>query len=143
MATLTTANSVITLAVLPIFTAPRQIQGYSADDVFSTQPIATTEVVPGIDRRLSAGYVYNPIPWTIVLQADSASNSFFDEWQRYQIATAETYEAQGVIILPSIGQKFTMTRGFMTAWPPMPDAGRVLRPRRYTLTWESMDAEPI
>ena len=141
--TLTVANSVITLAVATIFNAPRQIQGYAADDVFSTQPIGTTEVVPGVDSNLSAGYVYVPVPWTLVLQADSESNDFFDQWQAYQQQTKETYACSGVVILPAIGKKYTMPRGFMTSWPPMPDAGKLLRPRRYGFTWQSMQAEKI
>jgi hypothetical protein len=37
---------------------------------------------------------------------------------------------------------FEMYNGILTNYPIMADAGRTLRPRRYTITWERIGAKP-
>ena len=48
------------------------------------------------------------------------------------------YGAEGIIILKSIGKKWTMTNGFLTAYQPIPDAAKTLRARRFGITWNKM-----
>ena len=143
MATITSTNAVLTLSVSTIFTAPFQLQGFSADDIFTTGPLASAETLMGLDGKLSGGYVHVPVPWNISLQADSLSNDVFDQWFNTQQLNGEVYTADGVLLLPSISKKWVLTTGFLVAFPPFPDAARTLRPRRYGMMWQSVNPSPI
>jgi hypothetical protein len=138
MGFITAADAVLTLSVPPLFTAPQQLKGFAADDVYNIPQIRSVETQMGVDGVLSAGFVYVPIPQEVVLQADSASNNFFDTWWTQMEATKTTYGASGIIILPGIGTKFAMLNGFLTGYTPAPAAKRVLQPRRFEVTWQTI-----
>jgi hypothetical protein len=126
------------MSISTLFPAPFQLQGFSGDDIFTTSPLATTEVIMGLDGKLSGGFVFVPVPWNLSLQADSGSNSYFDQWYAAQQLAKDVYQASGVLILPGIATKWALTNGFLTSFPVFPDAAKTLRPRRYGTMWESV-----
>lgn len=139
--TITSANAILTLAIAGIFPVPQVVQGFSTDDIFSVDPIDSAEVLMGVDGKLSGGFVFVPPKSMITLQADSLSNQMFEEWWAQNQASRDAYfTAEGIIILKSIGRKWALSKGFLTSFPPMPDAGRTLKPRKYGITWESVSA---
>lgn len=142
-ATLTVANSVIFLVIPDLFPVPQQLQGYAADDVLSTEAVDSVEVQMGVDGLLSGGWMPTPKRQTFTLQADSPSVTMFDAWQQSQEAIQDAYVANGFITLPSIGRIYTCTKGFLTSYTPMPDARKVLQPRKFTITWESILGAPV
>ena len=135
---ITSTNAVFTISVPSIFSIPVQLQEFSAEDIFTTQAVQTTETSMGLDGVLSGGKVFVPVPQTVSLQANSPSNAVFDQWAQQEEADGETYSAEGIIILKSLGKKWTMTNGFLVSYQPAPDAGKTLRPRRYGLLWNKM-----
>lgn len=141
--TLTSANSIITLAVAGLFDAPRQLQGFSADNIFDTDAVTNAETSMGVDGKLSAGWVPNPVIMNITLQADSLSNDFMEQWYQAEQQLREKLPATGLVILSALTKKYTMTRGFLTSYPPTASAGRTLQARRYALTWEAFSPAPI
>lgn len=138
MASITAANATIMLAIAGLFDTPQQIQGFAADDVFSVEPTDVTETLRGVDGKLSGGFVYGDLPWSITLQADSASNAIFDAWVAGQITAQDVYTANAVVLLRSLNAKWTMTKGFLKKWPSMPDAKKLLQPRKFLIEWESI-----
>jgi hypothetical protein len=140
---LTVANAVIFLVVPDIFPVPQQLQGFAADDLMTNEPVDSIETVMGLDGQLSAGWVPTPKIWTCVLQANSASTFMFDAWQQTQEAQKRGFSADGTITYPDLGRTFVMTNGFMTNYSVMPDARKILQPRRFRLTWESIVGAPI
>jgi hypothetical protein len=142
MATLTGASCIITIAIPGLFNSPVQLQGFAADDVFDadTQEIAETSM--GVDGILSGGFVHVPVKQTIALQADSASNLIFETWAAQQKATLDTYTANGTSNIKSTGRSYVMNKGFLTSFPSIPAVKKLLQPRRYTITWESIRATP-
>lgn len=132
---LSSANAVIILGITDLFPIAQQIQGFSADDIFSTDPIDTAELVMGVDGKLSAGYVYAMVPQSFTLQADSPSNDFFESWYGAEQVSGNKYSAFGTITLPSIGKVYTMTNGFLSSYPPIADGKKILQPRKYGITW--------
>ena len=135
---ITSANASIVLWVPGIFPIPQQIQGFAADDVFRTDPLKSADVMRGVDGKLTGGYVYSDIKQGYSLMGDSASISFFDQWNLAQQAQRETFQANGIITLPSVGKKWTMIKGFLTGFPIIPDAKKVLQPVTFSIEWESM-----
>ncbi len=140
---LTSANAVIMLAVPGIFSSPQQLQGFSADDIFDVEQIAIAETMMGVDGILSAGMVFNKTTQNITLQSDSASIAIFDTWIQQTLADVELTECSGVILVSGIGMQFTMPKGYLTHYPPMPSLGTTVKPRKYTIDWETVIPSPI
>lgn len=134
--TITSNNAVLMLAVAGLFAVPQQIQGFSADDVFDTEDVEPAEIQMGVDGHMTAGFVFVPVKQGITLMADSASNDFFEAIYRAQVAAREVYYLSGSVYIPATSKNYTMTRGVMSGYKPMPDAKKVLQPRKFGLTWE-------
>lgn len=141
MPTLTAANAQIFLSVAGLFATPVQMQGFAADDVSDTESVALTETSMGVDRVLSGGFVAVPYPWGITFQADSPSISFFDNWGGTQKAFGDTLTASGLVILPSLAKKYTMTKGFLTGWKPIPDIKKLTQPQKFSITWQDISPQ--
>ena len=137
--TITSANSVFTLVVAGLFPAPVQLQGYASDKAFTTEAIDLVEVQMGVDGRMTAGFVPNPVKQTITLQADSPSKDIFTALIQAMKTAREVFYVSGSIALPSTGESFTLTRGILTNAKQIPDAQKVLQPVDYVITWESVN----
>jgi hypothetical protein len=131
------------LAVLGLYTTPQQLQGYDADDIFSTDAIEPAEIKMGVDGKLSAGFIPVAVKQTIVLMADSESNTLFEAWYAAQQAAKEIYFASGIVHLPSVNRSYVMTNGVLSSYAPMADAKKTLQPRKFGITWESVVGAPI
>lgn len=153
MGTISGANAIYTLSISPpasapqvsatLFAAPVQLQGFAADDAFATEPLASVETLMGVDGILSAGFVYVPVRQTITLQADSASNALFDLWWNAMQTSKDVYLAQGVIVLTTIQTKYALTNGSLTTYHPIADVRKLLQPRRFGITWQSVSPAPV
>ncbi|RVT95251.1 hypothetical protein EOD42_16840 [Rhodovarius crocodyli] len=143
MATITSANSELLLAVNGLFTVPQAIQGYSTDEAFTTDAAEPAEVMMGVDGKMSAGWVPTVTVQSITLQADSTSNAFFDQWDAAEKAAREVYFAQGILRLPSVGVSYALLNGVLTSIPRMLSARKVLQPRQFRITWESVTVAPV
>lgn len=137
--TITSANSVFTLVIPGLFPAPVQLQGYATDKAFTTEAVVLAEVQMGVDGRMTAGFVPNPVPQTVTLQADSPSKSIFTILIQAMKTAREVFYINGIIALPSTGESFTLTRGILVNAKQIPDAQKVLQPVDYMITWESIN----
>lgn len=139
---ITAANAVYLLSVEDLYDTAVQLQGWSSDDVFDTDDIESSETVMGVDGHLSGGYVFNAVKYIYTLQADSPSNAFFDQWKLAQDAQLDTFPASGSLVLVSLGTKWKWNRGFLTEYKPAPDVKKIVQPRRFGVTWESVVPQP-
>lgn len=137
--TITSANSVFTLVVAGLFPAPVQLKGYASDKAFTTEAVDLAEVQMGVDGRMTAGFVPNPVKQTITLQADSPSKDIFTAVIQAMKTAREVFYISGSIALPSTGESFTLTRGILTNTKQIPDAQKVLQPMDFVITWESVN----
>jgi len=137
MASITGANAVIMLTITGLFPIPQQLQGFAADDVFSTDALESAEVLMGVDRKLSGGFVAVAVRQRYSLQADSPSIFIFDQWWQAQQQQGEVFPANGVVLLTAVNKKWILTRGFLTGYKPMPDTKKLLQPQEFTISWES------
>ena len=137
--TITSANSVFTLVVAGLFPAPVQLRGYASDKAFTTEAVDLAEVQMGVDGRMTAGFVPNPVKQTITLQADSTSKDIFTAVIQAMKTAREVFYISGSISLPSTGESFALTRGILTNAKQIPDAQKVLQPVDYVITWESVN----
>lgn len=137
--TITSANSVFTIVVAGLFPAPVQLRGYASDKAFTTEAVDLAEVQMGVDGRMTAGFVPNPVKQTITLQADSPSKDIFTAVIQAMKTAREVFYISGTIALPSTGESFTLTRGILTNAKQIPDAQKVLQPMDFTVTWEAIN----
>ena len=137
--TITSANSVFTIVVAGLFPAPVQLRGYASDKAFTTEAVDLAEVQMGVDGRMTAGFVPNPVKQTITLQADSPSKDIFTAMIQAMKTAREVFYISGSIALPSTGESFTLTRGILTNAKQIPDAQKVLQPMDFQITWESVN----
>lgn len=142
MATITAANASIALGVTNYFPVAQQIQGFAAEDIFDSEMVEPAEAHMGVDGKLSAGMVNVPIPWTLSLQADSTSITFFEAWYAAQKALQDVYFAFGIVNLAD-GRVYEMNRGVLTGYTSLPDAKKYLQPRKFRILWESIIAVPV
>lgn len=140
MATITSANSVFVLAAPAVFPLSQVLQGYAADDAFTTDAIDFAEVMMGVDGKLSAGYTPNPTRVTIALQADSPSIVLFEAIIAATKVTRDVVFLGATITLPSTGKSYVLSRGVLTNASQVPDAKKVLQPQRYVITFESVQS---
>lgn len=138
MKTITAANSVFALAITGLYASPQVLQGYAADDGFTTEAVENAEVVMGLDGHMSAGFIFNPVKQTIMLMPDSPSLDIFNNWALAQLASREVLVANASISLPAIGKKYVLTRGFLTSTTPVPDVKKVLAAVKYMITWNTV-----
>jgi len=143
MASLTGATTVYQLAIENLFPAPQQLQGFAADDVFDTPSIQSAQVLMGVDGFMSAGFQFVEIKQSISIQADSDSNDIFDQWWEVQQQQQDVFFANAVVLLTALGKKWTMTRGVLTGYSPIPDVKKLIQPRKFEITWNSMSPAAV
>lgn len=139
--TLEGSTAIFTLSITGVYSAPQRLQGFATDDAFATTAIKRAEVVMGVDQVLSGGFVAVPIPQNVFLQADSLSNDVFDQWDAVNQGQV-TMTANGVIILPGIRKKWTLTKGFLTSFTPTPAVKKLLQRREFEITWNFLQVSP-
>lgn len=135
---ITGANAVIMISIPLLFPVPQQLQGFAADDIFTTDTLQSAETLMGVDGKLSGGFVHVPVPQNYSLQGDSLSNFMFDQWWTAQQQAQELFTANGIVLLTAVGSKWTLTKGFLSGYKPMPDVKKLVQPRPYQITWESV-----
>lgn len=138
MATITSANAVLTLAVNKYFPVPQVIQGFATDDAFESEAVQQSEVLMGVDGVLSGGKVFVPYKMTIHLQADSPSIFLFDALRSAQDAAVDVFAMSGSITLPSTSMVYTLQNGFLTSATPVPAVKKTLQPLVYEITWQKI-----
>lgn len=141
--TITAANATITFTVPSVFAAPQQIQGFAADDVYSTDTLESVEEMMGVDGQLTAGFVFVPVRQQYTLMADSPSIAFFDQWWQFQQALQDAYPCFGTITLPSKKTQYAMQKGFLKGYKPLPDAKKLLQPQQFAIVWQRIIASPV
>ena len=138
MGSITSANAVLTLSIGALYSSPQTITNFATDDIFDIDPLAAAEAMMGVDGKLSAGLVYAEVQMKLALMADSPSVPIFENWYQSERKVGDVYIAQGEIVLTAVNRSFSLNNGYLTTYPPISSAKRVLQPRVFGLTWESI-----
>lgn len=136
MSDITSANSVLMLGVTNLFTVPQQLAGFSADDMYEMAAVDTKEVVMGADGNLSAGYIPQIKVMSVTLQADSASNTFFETIYAAEEAAQTPFFMFGTISQPSVSRIYALTKGVLKNYTPLAAAKKTLAPRKFEIHWQ-------
>jgi hypothetical protein len=140
--TLTVANSTLAMTVEALFPQSQRIQGYSADDAFDFESVENGEYSMGIDGKLSAGFVYNEIPFTITLQADSASLSLFEQTYLYEVSNRTKLGVDVTLTLPAVSKRYDLTGGFQRRFKA-PSGKKILQPGVVEFVFARLAVSPL
>lgn len=140
---ITSSNAIVMLTVAGLYETAQRIQGFAADQVFTSEDVALAETVMGVDGRMTGGLVLSAVPWTVSLLADSPSNKVFEDWVAAQRKTGDYYKANCIVTLTGLNRKYIMTNGILSSGPGMPSAGKTIKDRVYKIMWERVEAQAI
>lgn len=143
MATLTAANSAISLMVRGLFPVPQLQQGYATDSAWTVSDVSPVEVMMGVDGKLSGGFTPYPTPIDFEYQADSPSIAMFDAVLEAQKASKEAFVFDGTALIQGTGNKYALTKGYLTSAAPMETGKKVLQSRKFTITFECVSKAPV
>jgi len=125
--TLTVANSVLAMTTEALFPAAQILTGYAADNIFEADAVENGEYSMGIDGKLSAGFVFNEIPFTLTFQADSDSLKLFEQIWQYEVSNRTKLVNNLTITLPSNRRRYDLKTGFMRSYKA-PAGQKILQP---------------
>ncbi len=140
---ITSANSVLMIGVIGLYTIPQQLQGFGVDDAYSMDVVEPAEVLMGVDGVMSSGWVPQIKTMHVNLQADSASNTFFEAWYAAQESAREIFPAFGVLNQDSVGRTYALTNGVLASYTPLAEGKKVLGPRKFMIKWQVAIGAPI
>jgi hypothetical protein len=143
MSSLTAANSVITLTVPTLLPVPVTLKGFATDDIYSTGEVDSAETMMGVDGTLSGGFVWAPVPITFTFMADSPSIASFEAWDAGQQAATDSFSGQLNITIPGLGKSYQAVTCFLTKTSRLPDAKKLMQPRKFTVTAQQILAIPV
>jgi hypothetical protein len=139
---LTVANSTLAMTVEALFPQSQRLQGYAADDAFDFDNVESGEYSMGIDGKLSAGFVFNEIPFTITLQADSESLDMFETIWRYEVANRAKLGVDVTVTLPAVGKRYDLKGGFMRRYKA-PSGKKTLQPGVVEFVFARLSVSPL
>ena len=143
MATITSANSVFTLAVKGLFPVAQVIQGYAADDSFTSDAVELSEGSMGVDGFAAFGKVKNLRMMSVTLMPSSPSLQMFDAIVSTMEGTGEVLALEGMIRMPSISRSYYLQNGVLKSAPPFPAHKKVLQPMVFQFMWQAIIGAPI
>jgi len=139
--TLTVANSTLTMTTEALFTSAQRIQGYAADDAFDFEAVENGEYSMGIDGKLSAGFVFNEIPFTMTLQGDSASLQLFEQIWQYEYSNRTKLTQNVTVTLPAVSKRYELKNGFMRSYKA-PSGKKILQPAVVVFVFNTLQVSP-
>ena len=138
MANITSANASLSFVVPGIFASGVFMQDFAVDEMFSAEAVDVCETMMGVDGILSAGWIPAIRKLEVTLMAGSPSATFFDAWAQQNDALKTVHFASGLLTLPAINTSYTLIQGVLKSYKPVPDAAKVLKPRKFGLEFQSI-----
>lgn len=109
--TITAANAVLMLRCKGIYDEFVTIQGFQADNAWSFGEANIGETRMGVDGKQSIGYTPHETPWTLYLEANSASVQIMETIRKEFNSNMEARFIDVIVEIPSIGKRYSATGG--------------------------------
>ena len=139
---ITSANATVAMSVAEgLFSV--NLEQFSADSSFTSDTIQAAETRMGVDGHMVAGYTPAIKTLTINLEAASPSVSYMQLLRQAQETNLKPYEVQMVISIPSIGKRYTFSRGVLQSFKDLPDGNTVLAPTQWVFHFEGLSVEGL
>jgi len=138
LTSITSANASFALTLPGLYPAPQKLENFAVDDMFAFEAVSNVETRMGADGEFTAGYKPQPKSVTISLMADSKSIALFDYWANASETAVHPYQCNGLISIPGLNKSYTLTKGFLKSYSPMPAAKGVMESVQYTIEFKSV-----
>ncbi|MBG5919433.1 phage tail fiber protein [Providencia stuartii] len=109
--TITAANAVLMLRCKGVYDEYVQIQGFQADNAWNFGEANIGETRMGVDGKQSIGYTPHETPWTLYLEANSASVQVMETIRKAFNSNMEARFIDVIVEIPSIGKRYSATGG--------------------------------
>ncbi|HHP7419525.1 phage tail fiber protein [Providencia hangzhouensis] len=109
--TITAANAVLMLRCKGIYDEFVTIQGFQADNAWNFGEANIGETRMGVDGKQSIGYTPHETPWTLYLEANSASVQVMETIRKEFNSNMEARFIDVIVEIPSIGKRYSATGG--------------------------------
>lgn len=109
--TITAANAVLMLRCKGVYDEFVTIQGFQADNAWNFGEANIGETRMGVDGKQSIGYTPHETPWTLYLEANSASVQIMETIRKEFNSNMEARFIDVIVEIPSIGKRYSATGG--------------------------------
>lgn len=109
--TITAANAVLMLRCKGVYDEFVTIQGFQADNAWNFGEANIGETRMGVDGKQSIGYTPHETPWTLYLEANSASVQIMETIRKEFNSNMEARFIDVIVEVPSIGKRYSATGG--------------------------------
>lgn len=140
---ITSADSQLVISLPELALANVFMEGYAVDSSFAFESVQTAETQLGVDGYTSAGWIPRNYPMNLQFAADSNSLKVWDALVSYQDAKRTVVRFNGTLVLTSNGMSYTMEKGVLVNYAPVPDGAKVLQPRTMQIIWGRVLPVPI
>lgn len=132
---ITAANAIYFITAPPLYPTPQQLQGWGVAEAFDTEQAETAEVQIGVDAFVAAGWLPRVTRQTLTFLAAAPSIDIFEQLVMAQDQLQQNFSLAGQITIIATGRKYNLPDGTLTRFPALPNARRVLDPRRFEIIW--------
>ncbi|EMA4783450.1 hypothetical protein U3C50_003215 [Providencia rettgeri] len=140
--TITAANAVLMLRCKGIYDEFVTIQGFQADNAWNFGEANIGETRMGVDGKQSIGYTPHETPWTLYLEANSASVQIMETIRKEFNSNMEARFIDVIVEIPSIGKRYSATGG-LTSMTGGASGKKLLDGTSYNLNMVFNGAEEI
>lgn len=133
----TAASVIVTLVADELYPQGKTIEGFAEDSLRDLENLQVTETVMGVDGKLSAGFVFNPVNITLHLMPDHSGYSVFENIAQVQAVLKAPIFLSMTIVDVSLKRKYTLVKGVLSSWSPMPNATKTMQPVDAEMIFES------
>ena len=135
---ITSANSKLRIVVPALFPAGFDVDDYAADSMFETATLQNKEDMMSADGKYHAGYVYNPVEFTINVMPTSRAGELLDQIYAAERTSISTFSVNATLAIPSLDAKWNFVNGVLYSWNPVPPGRRILQPRAAVFHFEQV-----
>lgn len=135
---ITSANSKLRIVVPQLFPAGFDVDDYAADAMFETATLQNKEDMMSADGKYHAGYVYNPVEFTINVMPTSRAGALLDQIYAAERASTSAFSVNATLAIPALDAKWNFVNGVLYSWNPVPPGRRTLQPRAAVFHFEQV-----
>lgn len=140
---ITSANSKLRIVVPAYYPGGFDVDDYAADNMMETAALQYKEDMMSADGKYHAGFIFNPVEFTVNLMATSSAGSLLDDWLSAERTAIAAFACNATLTVPALGAKWNFVNGVLYTWTPTPPARRVLQPRPAVFHFETVTRSKI
>ncbi|MGV3346414.1 phage tail fiber protein [Enterobacteriaceae bacterium LUAb1] len=134
---ISSATSKLHIVVPSYYPGGFDVDDYAAEDMFETGALQNKEDMMSADGKYHAGFVFNPVEFTVTLMATSRAAGLIDDWYSAERTVVSVFACNAVLTIPGLQVKYNFVNGVLYTWTPVPPGKRVLQPRPAVFHFES------